>query len=118
MKFYQQGDCLIKETKRIPLGAQKKMGASEKQDFVLVEGEHTGHAHRIAEGNNARLFVYRNSTYLKVYEETHIEHEEHKTIILPPGNYEVDRVREYDHFDETKNKELERDASKIRYIRD
>lgn len=92
--YFQQGDCLIKPVAEIPAEAK------EVRERVLVEGEHTGHAHRVARNAAAAVLIAGAMRYLRVYEDTPIEHEEHKTIILPPGTYQIDQVREYDHFKE------------------
>jgi len=93
MTYWQQGDLLIKAVSKIPSEAKKTKA------LVLIEGEHSGHAHRIQERNKkAVLLILGAVMYLRAYQDTPIEHEEHNTIILPPGDYKIDRVREYDHF--------------------
>lgn len=92
--YFQQGDCLIKPIAEIPIEAQ------EVKERVLVEGEHTGHAHRVARNAAAAVLIAGAMRYLRVDADTPIEHEEHKTIILPPGTYRIDQVQEYDHFKE------------------
>lgn len=92
--YFQQGDCLIKSVTGIPAEAK------ETNERVLVEGEHTGHAHRVARNAAAAVLIAGAMRYLRVDADTPIEHEEHKTIILPPGTYQIDQVREYDHFKE------------------
>lgn len=62
---------------------------------ILAEGELTGHAHRtIAEDS----FVENN--VLAAPKGTTVKHEEHNPIKLPPGEYDISIVREYDHFAE------------------
>lgn len=100
-KYYQQGDCLIKKIEVIPNGAIEKKGA------ILVEGEHTGHAHRLARNASAVIMVLGAIQYLRVYRDTPIEHEEHDTQIIPPGDYEIDQVKEYDHFQEEARRVLD-----------
>ena len=38
--------------------------------------------------------------YVRVETETPLRHEEHKEILLPPGEYRVGFVQEYDHLAE------------------
>ena len=93
MKLYQQGDVLCK-TISIPAGAGKKDGKK-----VLAEGEATGHAH-VVEGD-AELLELGDRLFLRVLSgNARVIHEEHKPIEIPPGEYEIERVREYDHFRE------------------
>ena len=76
----------------VPKQARKVRG-----ELVLARGEVTGHAHRIVEG---QAFLYRLATgilYLRVLSEfAKLYHEEHEDILLPKGDYEVRRQREWD----------------------
>ena len=92
MTLYQQGDVLI-ETAAIPKEATRTRGR------VLAEGEATGHAHRV-EGD-AEMLGLGERIFLRVLSnDARVVHEEHRPIALPPGEYEVRRVREYDDFTE------------------
>lgn len=95
--YYQQGDVLIKRIEKLP--DDVKGVKQEGSRVILAEGEHTGHAHAIS-SPNAHLFEWNEKLYLEATTEVEIKHEEHKTVIIPPGIYEIDRVREYDHFEE------------------
>lgn len=47
------------------------------------------------------LLMLGTAMYLRAYQDTPIEHEEHNTIAVPPpGDYKIDRVREYNHPEE------------------
>jgi hypothetical protein len=94
MEFYQQGDVLLVPSK-IPPQAKKV------DDPVLAHGEATGHAHRL-HGDGFTVFEHPTTKkkHLRIVRTTALRHEEHKEIALPPGEYEVGGVREYDHFDE------------------
>lgn len=91
----QQGDVLIQAVSEIPAGAVRQNGA-----VVLAEGETTGHAHRVLDVEAVALSKMADRIFLEVFSETPLTHEEHGTIQLPPGRYEVRKVREYDHFAE------------------
>ena len=92
MNWYQQGDVLIRPA-RIPAKAQPKEGRT------LAKGEATGHAH-VVEGE-AELLALGEKLFLRVLAgDVRVVHDEHGPISLPPGDYEVGRVREYDHFAE------------------
>lgn len=92
----RQGDVLIRRVKSIP--AKVEPVARENGRVVLAHGEVTGHAHAIARPNAA---LFRDPTLAAVFllvtgdEPALLEHEEHSTITLPPGSYEVIRQREY-----------------------
>jgi len=67
------------------------------EDIVLATGEATGHAHRIAAKFLVALYVLNETQQriLKVQQEATLQHEEHNSIILPPGDYLVVQQREY-----------------------
>lgn len=92
----RQGDVLITLVENIPAKLELK------KDLVLAEGEMKGHAHRITKGQ-AELFI--NATlglmYLKVLSDTaELFHEEHSSIVLPMGDYEIGQQKEFDWFSE------------------
>jgi hypothetical protein len=92
-ELYRQGDVLIRRIDSLP-----KKKAVKRNSGLLVEGETTGHAHRIAEVEleHAEVLEIGEMLYLRVGKEgVRIVHEEHDTITLPPGHYEVVRQREY-----------------------
>lgn len=91
--WYQQGDVTIKPVAVIPDGASPQGGR------VLAEGEATGHMHR-AEAADVTLFLHDGALYMRAPSGTRIVHEEHHALDIPPGDYLVGQVREYDHFAE------------------
>lgn len=103
MKQFQQGDVVL-QTIKIP-----KKDYEIITDPIVQHGEHTGHKHALqfrhedkrvdGQCNQWEMFKEANGTrYLKVNEPTDLTHEEHKTITLPPGEYQIRIVQEYDHF--------------------
>ena len=92
--FLQQGDVIIKSAV-IPTCAKKK---DAKNRVVLAEGETTGHAHAIADLSACETFESNDQLYIRVLKDTVLTHEEHHTITIPKGDYEVRKVQEYDHF--------------------
>lgn len=92
--YFQQGDVLIKPVARIPEGAKPSPAGR-----VLREGEATGHAH-VAVDAEVKLYIVGDRLFMDAPTGTEIVHEEHKTVAVPPGTYEISGVREYDHFAE------------------
>lgn len=94
--MYRHGDVLLIPTTKQTV---KKMKCLSKkgEDIVLAEGEATGHMHRIAAKYLAALYVLHETQQriLKVQQEAELEHEEHNSIILPPGDYLVVRQQTY-----------------------
>lgn len=95
MQAYRQGDVSIIVLKELPKRAKRVKG-----EPVLARGEVTGHTHRIVEGR-VRLYQLAGLLYLKVLSEfAKLYHEEHEDIVLPRGDYQVSRQREFDPFRE------------------
>lgn len=93
--MYRQGDVYIVPVASVP--EKLEPVARESGRVVLAHGEVTGHAHAIkAEG--AALF--RDPKLMAVFmtvtgDPVALEHDEHSTITLPAGNYQIIRQREY-----------------------
>lgn len=63
---------------------------------VLAEGEVTGHSHRFAVPTEADIFKAGESLYVDVLvDDAELIHQEHGTIRLPRGAYQVRIQREY-----------------------
>jgi len=120
-KHYRQGDVLLIKIDELP-----PLTFKEKKDKLILEGEVTGHAHKL-EGNvkilevaerianttfdNSRMINWDRDTltahfasepnsqvigYAVVDAPAELTHEEHKTITIPAGIYQIRRQREYD----------------------
>lgn len=101
MTIYRQGDVLVKRTRKRPSEGAKAV--SDQGRTILAYGEVTGHAHQVVaavatddpvpaqqlfeEPDGTRLLVVRRDAELR--------HEEHGTIALARGTYEVIRQVEY-----------------------
>ena len=96
--LYQQGDVLIRRIERIPDGAKKIKPT--KRGFILAEGEATGHAHRVAVSDRVDMLTLDDNLYLQAKWAFIVTHEEHGAVTIPPGDYGIGRVQEYDHFAE------------------
>jgi len=93
--YFQHGDVLIKITDEIPADAKPVDGN------VLQEGEHTGHAHRM-QGNLQDYQIFETKSkqkFLRLVKTVSLLHEEHHEIKIPPGDYKIDIVKEYDPFE-------------------
>ena len=89
--IYRQGDVLIRRIQSLPTQT-----AQPRLNGILAYGEVTGHAHKVEDLAHAEVLEIGNGLYLRVGEEgVRVVHEEHGTITLPPGNYEVEIQREY-----------------------
>jgi hypothetical protein len=87
--MWRQGDVFFATTKLIPADATRRPGG------MLVEGELTGHSHRLARPETAEVFELEGVLFLRVPNETTVVHQEHHAITLPRGTYRVWGQREY-----------------------
>lgn len=95
---YRQGDVFLRRVAEVtdPLIPVPRDGDAA----VLAYGEVTGHRHAVLE-RHAELLADPDTTdeprFLRVEEQpAFLVHEEHDTITLAPGWYEVIRQREYE----------------------
>ncbi len=88
--MWRQGDVFITPIRSIPKDAQPRPSG------VLVEGELTGHSHRVADPRTAEVFQDGDELFLRVVGDTAtIVHQEHGPITLARGTYRVWGQREY-----------------------
>jgi hypothetical protein len=100
----QHGDVLISKVNKLPDGAQKV--SRKKGVIVVMDGEVTGHRHTIAD-KGAVMYEIKEDLYLKVTEPITITHDEHKPLPIPPGIYQIGKVREYDYYSEMERKVID-----------
>ena len=87
---YRQGDVLLRPIEVTKRG--RKLTEKVKR-HVLAEGEKTGHVHVMENVKVAELF---GTNVMVVDVPTDLVHDEHRTITVDPGAYEVVQQREYD----------------------
>lgn len=92
-----QGDVLFRGREELP-----EEGIEILTHLILAEGEATGHKHIVR--GSARLYektTNNRNRFLQVLDkEVTVEHEEHHTVTLEKGIYEIGIGQEYDHFAE------------------
>lgn len=90
MEMYRQGDLLFIKTSDIPILENKV------QEKIILKSNVTGHSHSITKGILYKQEPDSQSVfcYIDCPEGTELLHQEHKTINLPEGIYEVRRQRE------------------------
>lgn len=96
---FRQGDVMFVPCERIPAGESRK-----RENGTVAYGQVTGHSHHLADLATADVFEVGEGLYVHVSEEgislsgepgCSFVHEEHCTINLPPGDFEVRIQREY-----------------------
>ena len=82
----------------------------KKGDHVLAYGEVTGHKHAVEAVNLDNVDVYvdaeGNISCVDAKTDFEVTHDEHGTITLEAGTYEVRRQREYDALNEMKQRQV------------
>lgn len=90
---YRQGDVFLEKIDKIPSEAKRR-----KSD-VLVEGEATGHAHRLKNGLIYEIKPHLSSDpgqmFVEAKQNAVLFHEEHGQIEIEVGFYILVRQREY-----------------------
>lgn len=105
-QIYRQGDVWIYAISRAEFTARRNpymsgAKADPEKGLILAEGEVTGHHHRIPQAKRVALRPSRDGNGIvrllevKAGDPVELVHEEHETIALPPGHYEVRIQREY-----------------------
>lgn len=98
MSLIRQGDVLLVPASEIPAGTVPV--ERENGRAVLAHGEVTGHHHSIAHPD-VQLVTREEADELRMWLQVtapgpvKLEHQEHSTLLVPPGLYEVRRQREY-----------------------
>ncbi len=88
--MWRQGDIYIQQAAQVPGDARLL------PHLTLAEGEMTGHSHRIADAQSAKLYRAGASLFLRVTAaEATLIHQEHGPITLAAGVYRVWQQREY-----------------------
>lgn len=91
----QQGDVALERVKILPKGTKKDQ---RKGDIILAKGSATDHAHRI-KSKTAELHRIKDQAFLVVKgASADLTHEEHKTISIPKGIWEVTHIHEHDYL--------------------
>ncbi len=95
MKIYRQGDVLICAVSSVP--ANLEQITRTKRGVVLAEGEVTGHAHRVPSRHASLYRSESDARYLRVMGPAPValNHEEHSTVKIPPGDYRITIHAEY-----------------------
>jgi hypothetical protein len=91
------GDVIIQRVDSVPVDFEE---LDKEPNSCLAYGEATGHAHKLFDGEfDVRIDKDNESVrHLKVVKPVALRHQEHKEIILKPGNYITRIQREYDPF--------------------
>jgi len=87
MRVLRQGDVVLREVNL----SLKEYDHYRCGDEIVIEGE-TGHSHVM---RGVSVYQMQGQTYVVVEKPSVMTHEEHRPLIVPPGVYEVTRVRDF-----------------------
>lgn len=101
MKLIRQGDLVFLPQEVSGYLLERLQEQEPEKRGVIAEGEATGHHHRLAVLEDAQVFhLGSNESYLRVGPNgVSIVHEEHGPVRLAPGDYKVNRAREFDYLE-------------------
>lgn len=99
IKQLQQGDVILRRVTKSNLKGAIKLNPDQR-GIVLAEGEVTGHYHAIENIDDAELYRIGEKMLLSIKEPVELTHQEHGTVSITPGVWEVGIVKEYDYFQE------------------
>jgi len=89
IRMIRQGDVMLTLVDEIP----KEAKARTITNYVVAEGEATGHAHCLL--GDAIIAEHGEDVYMKLSDPSKITHQEHDEVHLSPGIWKVTRQREY-----------------------
>jgi len=96
---FRQGDVLLIPVDNIPANAKPVDPDGGK--LILAYGEVTGHHHAVEQQDGVQLVTAEQADELRMWleistaEPVALTHQEHATIMVPPGRYERRIQREY-----------------------
>ncbi len=96
MKIFRQGDVLLKQITELPKGLKLK------RDKVLAYGEITGHMHQFLNPYTELFIDMEGKQFVYLVEDSLLEHEEHASVMIPQGTYEVVIQRQFDLLEGTR----------------
>lgn len=90
METIRQGDLLFVRD-QLP----EQFGGDPVLDGILARGEATGHTHQLRQDAQNRAIRVAQALYVIAAVRAYVDHQEHATVELPPGVWQVKRQREY-----------------------
>jgi len=88
---FRHGDVILVKMPAKSLPTDAEATGSD----VIMEGEVTGHAHRVS-GAGTVLATKEGRKFLKATKPITLTHEEHGPLVVPTGTWEITRQREYE----------------------
>ena len=105
MTIYRHGDILF-----FPVADPKTENVEEKDSHIVAWGEATGHNHLLTAALGAKVAAMKGfdgKDYIRLTKPATLTHQEHKTLSIDPGTYEIRREQEHDYFEEQRRTVLD-----------
>lgn len=107
MKIYRHGDLSFHPIDKLPKGLKE---VEHKGNFVLAEGEFTGHKHLMTVEKPKEMKMMQDPKtgeyYIQLFDKAELTHEEHKKLVFEPGIYKMHVEREFDYFAKETEKQV------------
>jgi len=94
-ELFRQGDVLLQRVGKGTIKGKSKKIPRDRGRIILAYGEVTGHAHAVVDASAELIELENGDRFLCSDAGIRIVHEEHSTVTLPAGTYQVTRQREY-----------------------
>ncbi len=97
MKFIRHGDILLRKI------SDKPKEIEHKKEMTIALGEITGHHHTLFQPHpeviaGALKYLENDKKFLSVLGDMELRHQEHSTLQISEGTYEITIEREFDPF--------------------
>lgn len=101
VKIYRHGDVLLRQVTEKPSGKWR-----QHKRLTVQLGEATGHHHDLVgpRKNSILALEIEMRRYLELSDKCELRHQEHKTLQIDPGLYEVIIEREWDYIENQRKK--------------
>jgi hypothetical protein len=93
MDTFRQGDVLLIKVDELPADAEQVKRDAGR--IILAYGETTGHKHAIKAPQVKMIVTTNGERFLSSTTGFSLNHEEHATVKVPTGNFQVIIQREY-----------------------
>jgi len=98
--IYRHGDISLHPVNQLPEAAKERI-----EKYILAYGEATGHHHQLQ--GSCELQLMNGRRWITVDEPTELTHQEHHTLTILPGVYEILEERTFDYFENSIKKVID-----------
>lgn len=99
---FRHGDIFFKRVEKVEAKERQ-----EKPEHIVAYGEATGHHHLMTAAPGTLVAIMKGfdeRTYVEVTGVATLTHQEHNTLSIEPGTYEIVTEQEWDYFENDRKK--------------